>query len=403
MAAAGSASDRASEGSSPPVVVAGAGPVGLTVAWMLARRDVPVVVCERGDGPSTESRASTFHPSTLELLDDEDLAAPLLAGGLRAPTFQYRDRRTGPVAVLDLGVLDGDVRFPFRVQIEQSELCRVLFERLADHPLCDLRFGHEATGLAASSGTNGDGGALVTSEGAVPFRWLVAADGAHSAVREAAGIEFAGFTFPERFLVVSTTLDLDAHVTDLSRVNYVSDDEEWLVLLRTPRHWRILFPVADGEPEEPDVDGRLARLLPGVDVPVAHTTCYRIHQRVAESFRAGPVVLAGDAAHLNNPLGGMGMNSGLHDAVALSRRLADAWHGERDGDAALDEYASLRREVSVQVVDAQTRKNFATLASPDPAGRRAALDELAAIAADPERAREYLLRTSLVATMRSHT
>jgi len=231
----------------------------------------------------------------------------------------------------------------------------------------------------------------------------VAADGAHSAVREAAGIEFAGFTFPERFLVVSTTLDLDAHVTDLSRVNYVSDDEEWLVLLRTPRHWRILFPVADGEPEEPDVDGRLARLLPGVDVPVAHTTCYRIHQRVAASFRAGPVVLAGDAAHLNNPLGGMGMNSGLHDAVALSRRLADAWHGERDGDAALDEYASLRREVSVQVVDAQTRKNFATLASPDPAGRRAALDELAAIAADPERAREYLLRTSLVATMRSHT
>ena len=263
-----------------------------------------------------------------------------------------------------------------------------------------LRFGAEATGV-------GDH-VLQTTDGDVPFRWLVGADGASSAVRKATDVGFDGFTFDERFLVVSTELDLGEHIPDLSLVNYVSDPEEWLVLLRTPRHWRILFPVAADEPDDvaerpARVAARLAGVVPGVDIPVAHTTAYRIHQRVASSFRAGDVLLAGDAAHLNNPLGGMGMNSGLHDAVALGRRLADAWHGERDEDAALDEYARLRREVSVDIVDAQTRKNYNTLASPDPAGRRAAMDELARIAADPVAAREHLRRTCLVSTMRSHT
>ncbi len=375
-----------------PVVVAGAGPVGLTVAWMLAGAGMEVVVCERGDGVSTESRASTFHPSTLELLDDLGLTDELLALGLVARTFQYRDRRQGVIAELDLGLLAGDVRFPFRVQLEQSVLCRILRDRLAGMDNCDLRFGHEVRGV--------DGDVLQTSAGPVPFTWLVGADGAHSAVRATMDVAFEGFTFDERFLVVSTTHELAPHFPGLAYVNYVSDPEEWLVLLRTPNHWRILFPL-DLEEDE-DAEGRVARLLPGVDVPIAHTTCYRIHQRVASAYRQGRTVLAGDAAHLNNPLGGMGMNSGLHDAVALGRRLVAMGRGER-GEEALDEYAALRREVSVDIVDAQTRKNFATLANPDPAGRAAALEELREIAADPERARQYMLRTSLVSTMRSHT
>lgn len=381
-------------------MVAGAGPVGLTVAWALASRGVPVVVCERGPSASTESRASTFHPSSLELLDDLGITVDLLDRGLRAETFQYRDRIKGVEATFDLGLLADDVRFPFRLQLEQSELCRILVRRLAGHPRCELRFGHEVVGT-------GDH-VLHTTAGDVPFRWLVGADGASSAVRKAVDVGFDGFTFDERFLVVSTELELRDHLPDLALVNYVSDPTEWLVLLRTPRHWRILFPVAADEPddqvEQPErLRERLAGVVPGVHVPVAHTTAYRIHQRVASSFRAGDVALAGDAAHLNNPLGGMGMNSGLHDAVALARRLAEAWHGERDADAALDEYDSLRREVSVEIVDAQTRRNFATLASPDPAERRAAMDDLARIAADPAAARAHLLRTTLVSTMRTHT
>jgi 2-polyprenyl-6-methoxyphenol hydroxylase-like FAD-dependent oxidoreductase len=383
-----------------PVVIAGAGPVGLTLAWALATRDVPVVVCEQGDGPSTASRASTFHPSTLDLLDDLGVADHLLARGLRADTFQYRDRREGVVAAFDLGVLAGDVRHPYRVQLEQSELCRSLADRLHAMPECELRFAHEVHDVGDHQ--------LLTGAGSVPFRWLVGADGASSAVRKATGVGFDGFTFDERFLVVSTELELRDHIPGLALVSYVSDPEEWLVLLRTPRHWRILFPIAPDEDDEvagsaDRIAERVAGVVPGLDIPVAHTTAYRIHQRVASTFRCGDVLLAGDAAHLNNPLGGMGMNSGLHDAVALGRRLADAWHGRRDADEALDEYACLRREVAVDIVDAQTRRNFATLANPDPAGRRAALDDLARTAEDPELARAYLLRTTLVSTMRTHT
>jgi 2-polyprenyl-6-methoxyphenol hydroxylase-like FAD-dependent oxidoreductase len=381
------------------VVVVGAGPVGLTVAWQLAAAGVPVTVLEDGEGPGSASRASTFHPPTLDLLDDLGVAADLLPLGLQAPVFQYRDRAEGVVAQFDCGLLAGEVKHAYRLQCEQDKLCALLARGLAELPGVELRYGHRVTGVVP----DGDG-ARVEVEGRAGLRgrWIVGADGAHSAVRRSLGIDFEGITYPERFLVVSTRFPFADAIDDLALINYISDPDEWLVLLRTPDHWRALFPVPPDVPAELVADsGYQRRLLAGIcdgseAASVLHASSYRIHQRVAATFRRGAVLLAGDAAHVNNPLGGMGMNSGLHDAVSLGRRLVAACTGGGDAEELLDGYAHLRRRITTELVDARTRANLDRIREQDERARQAHHEHLRVTAADPARARDYVRASTLV-------
>jgi 2-polyprenyl-6-methoxyphenol hydroxylase-like FAD-dependent oxidoreductase len=383
----------------PNVVVVGAGPVGLTVAWQLAAAGVPVTVLEAGEGPGSASRASTFHPPTLDLLDELGVAADLLALGLQAPVFQYRDRTDGVVAQFDCGLLAGEVKHAYRLQCEQDKLCALLARGLTGRPGVELRYGHRVTRVVPDAG-----GARVEVEGRADLhgRWIVGADGAHSAVRRSLGIDFEGITYPERFLVVSTRFPFEDAIDDLALINYISDPDEWLVLLRTPDHWRALFPIAPDVPADDVTDvGYQHRLLAGIcdgsdEAAVLHASSYRIHQRVATTFRRGAVLLAGDAAHVNNPLGGMGMNSGLHDAVSLGRRLVAACTDGGDPEELLDGYARVRRRITTELVDARTRANLDRIREQDEPARRAHQDHLRATAADPERAREYVRTSTLV-------
>src|SRR4051794_30645852 len=232
------------------VIIAGAGPVGMTAALVLARAGVPVVVLEAGDGLSAESRASTFHPPTMEMLDSLGVADELLEVGLKAPRFQHRDRTQGVVAEFDLGVLAGDTKFPFRLQCEQSVLTPIALRHLEAEPNASVRFGHRVTGVRT-----GDGFAEVdveTAEGPrqLRARWVIGCDGAHSAVRGSLNLGFEGVTYPNRYLVVTTDLDLLEVIPDMAYVNYISDPQEWFVLLRTHQEWRALFPVGVDEPDD---------------------------------------------------------------------------------------------------------------------------------------------------------
>jgi 3-(3-hydroxy-phenyl)propionate hydroxylase len=384
------------------VVVAGAGPVGMTAALLMARGGVRVTVLEAGESLAGESRASTFHPPSLEMLDELGVLEPLMERGLVSTGFQYRDRRTGPIAELDLGALSEDTRFPFRVQLEQSKLTPIILEVLQGMDDVTVHFDQrvvraETDGVTATVST--ERGDTFTAD------WVLGADGANSQVRQTAGFTFEGMTYPERFLVASTTEDLEAILPGISAVNYVFDPTEWLVLLRTPEHWRILFPTDPETPDEVESDpARIQERMRGVadlgrDWDVLHTTLYRVHQRVADTFRKGRLLLMGDAAHINNPLGGMGMNSGLHDAYVETSALL-ALIQDQGTLEQLDEACEARRQVALSYVKTITHDNWEKLRQDDPEAIRAYHDELRELAADRERMRKHLLNTSMINSLR---
>lgn len=384
------------------VLVAGAGPAGMVAATYLALHDIPVTVFEAKPDLPDDLRASTFHPPTLDLLEIfPGLVRELIDWGLIAPTWQYRDRATGPVVTWDLSLLAGDTAHPYRLQAEQWKLTRLLKQRLTAIPHAELLTGHEV--LAARQ--DGDGAILRVRApaGEREFRgaWAIGADGANSAVRRSQGVAFDGITFPELFLTLSTTFPFERHLPDLTYVNYIADPKEWLVLLRVAENWRVLLPTAPDEaPERLLADETAQRRLGGVvaaGVPytTVHRTLYRVHERVADKYRIGRVFLIGDAAHINNPLGGMGMNGGIHDAFALARALVAIARGEAD-ERALDRVERQRRWVALEFVQANAKRNRDALNQADPALRARHHDDLRRMAEDPVRAKAYLRSTSMI-------
>src|SRR5580692_11202022 len=386
------------------VIVVGAGPVGLTAALALTRRGIPTVLLAAETELVMELRGSTFHPPTLDLLDEFAIVPRMIAAGLKAPTWQFRDRETGPVATFDLSLLAGDTSHPYRVQCEQWKLTRLLQEEYLKIPGAEIRFGHQVEAVRQDDGAvevearaSGD---LVT----IPGRHVVAADGARSAVRRSLDIGFEGFTYPELFLIVSTDYPFEQTLTDIAYVNYIADPLEWLVLLRVPELWRVLVPAAETADRaqllsDESLQGVLQRVVPRAEpYRIAHRSLYHVHQRVAQQLRCGRVLLAGDAAHINNPLGGMGMNGGIQDAFNLADKLKDIWAG--GDDRTLDRYDRQRRTVAVEAVQQQTHRNQQIMSERDPAVRQKALDEMRRVAADKVLARQYMLRSSMIASMR---
>ena len=383
------------------VYIAGAGPVGLTAAANLARHGVPVTVFEAGEALADESRASTFHPPTLDMLDEFGAARPLIAQGLLAPQLQYRTR-DGVIATFDFAGIADATRHPFRVQAEQFKLTRILLERLGGSADFRIEFGVKVANVeqdAAAVHVTLDRNGLTERRSA---RWLVGADGARSDVRRALDVEFAGFTWPERFLVVSTPFDFRGVIAELVSVTYVADPLRWHFLLEIPGGvWRVMFPLTETCSDEAALsrafaDSLMAAVVPGIaKYEITHTTLYKVHQRVAGNFRVGRVFLAGDAAHVNNPLGGMGMNGGIHDAINLTARLAEVWTGNAP-PAELDRYERQRRAITLEYIEKQSIENKRNLecANPDFAAT------LRRTAADPQRRRDYLLRLAMIASLR---
>jgi 3-(3-hydroxy-phenyl)propionate hydroxylase len=383
------------------VVIVGAGPVGLTAALALARRGIPTVVLAAEPELVMELRGSTFHPPTLDMLDEFNVVPRMIESGLKAPTWQFRDRETGPVATFDLSLLAADTNHPYRVQCEQWKLMCLLRDAYLKYPSAAIKFAHTVTAV-----TPGDDTVAVeadTPEGPVTVvgRYVVGADGARSAVRRSLGVQFEGFTYPELFLIASTDFRYEDTLTD---VNYIADPDEWLVLLRVPGLWRVLVPASENADQEQLLsDENLQDVLQRVvarDAPyhIEHRSIYHVHQRVAQSLRHGRVLLAGDAAHINNPLGGMGMNGGIHDAFNLSDKLAAIYAGA--DDRLLDQYDRQRRTVAVEAVQQQTNRNHQILSERDPETRRKSLDAMRQTAADPKLARDHMLKSSMISGLR---
>ena len=386
------------------ILIAGAGPVGTITGLALAQAGVPVTVFDSLAEVPTDHRASTLHPSTLEMVAPLGMAKGLMERGLKSPVFQFRDRVAGRlVAEFDYGRL-GDVPWPFALQVEQHKTILIAWGIAKELPDFELLREHTVTDLEQDS----DGVAVTveTPDGPRPFRgrYLVGCDGGRSTVRKCLDIDFPGFTWEERFIIVSTHYDFGED--GFRYRNYVAHPERWSALIKVPGEanegvWRSLFPAFGDAPDDKVlsddwIQTRYAECFP-FDPPyeVLHRNLYTVHQRVAASFREGRVLLAGDAAHVNNPVGGMGMNSGIHDGLNLAEKLVRVWRGEADAETELARYDRQRRPMAAKYVQAQSIRNKELLQEPDMAKRRAKLDDLAATAADPARHRAFLRNAAL--------
>lgn len=361
---------------------------------------------ERSADIPKDLRASTFHPPTLDMLGALGIVDTMIARGLICPTWQFRDRKEGVIATYDLSLLAGDTDHPYRLQCEQWKLSEALRDVAAADDRIEIVFDAEATDatFAEDRGTvayRRPDGTTQTATG----RYVIGADGAGSVVRKAAGLTLEGSTIPELFLSMSTPYAFHETIPDLANIAYITDPDEWVVLLRTPTLWRVLVPNDPHQPEaeirDPRVmDARIQALCPQDGVyEIAHSTAYRVQQRVADRYVKGPAILVGDAAHLNNPLGGMGLNGGIHDAANLAGKLGRIWRGDAPAPM-LAAYERDRRKVALDVVQEQSLRNRRMMAEKDPEQRRAFHDELRRVVSDRDTHRNYLLKSSMIASLR---
>jgi len=381
------------------VIVVGAGPVGTVAALACSRFGLNVLLLEQENRIDDSPRASTTQPPTLEILAALGLIDEYIRVGLVSRTFQFWDRPTLElVAEFDFDRLKGETAYPFVVQTEQHKLASMAIARLQGN--AQVSFGEKVIGLSQDAS-----GVTVTTSSSRAFLadYVIGADGGRSTVRKSLDIEFEGYTWPERFLVITTKFDFQAALGCCLR-NYMADPEEWTNLFKVAGddlkgRWRAVFNTREDEKDEEalsdaSVRARLGRVhVPKGERDYLHLNLYAVHQRVAKSFRKGRVFLCGDAAHVNNPIGGLGLNSGIHEAWHLADLLGKEFRGEA---VDLDSYEKKRRPLNIKYVQEQTIANKKRLEEKEPAARQRRFRELKEMAEDPKRHKAFLMRASLL-------
>src|SRR5262252_5489698 len=389
------------------VIVVGAGPVGMVCALALNRRGVPVTVFEQEPAPVKDQRAATIHPPTLDFLDELGVTQKILPLGLVSTTYRFHDRvNRSVVAEFDLDRMRDEFKFPFVLQYEQYKLTASITAEYANAADFDVRFGHCVTGITPRGESVDVEVASPSGTEKLDAAYVIGCDGGHSTVRKIAGIDFEGFTYPEKFIKIATEFDFGTVNPGLVYRNYFSDPQEWCNLFKVRGErlgglWRAIFPLGADENDDlalsaGRIEERLHKFFPKSGrYAIEYVNVYGVSQRVAKTFRRGRILLAGDAAHVNNPIGGMGMN----DAINLADKLSAVIKGEADEDL-LDRYDRQRRHAAVTYIQAQTIANKRLMEERDPSVRKANFEALRRAADDPAAAKAYMRRAALLDSLR---
>ncbi|BBY93857.1 pentachlorophenol monooxygenase [Mycobacterium gallinarum] len=326
------------------VLVIGAGPTGLALAASLVARGVTTTVVDQQAAGTNTSRAAVVNARTLEVLEDLDVSRRLVKEGVEAPRFTIRDRGRTLIPIDFSGL---PTEYPYSLMVPQSTTERLLLERLEElggsvqRPRSVTAIDQDPDGVTATF-EDGD---------VIRARYVVGADGIRSIARQQAGIDFEGSVYDESFVLADVKLTGDAPHDQV--ILYWATAGLTVVAPLPDGTYRIVAPVADA-PEAPSAEfvQQILDTRVGADrlevTAVIWGSRFRVHHRVADTFRAGRLLLAGDAAHVHSPAGGQGMNLGIQDAVALAHALAAVLDGAPD--SLLDEYSDTRRPIAKDVV-----------------------------------------------------
>ena len=375
------------------VVITGAGPVGLSAAMALVNAGIPCVVLEKRDSLSTASKASTFHPPTLEIFDEFGIIEPILEKGQRVDRIQYRRNSGDVVADFELALLSPHTRFPFRLHLEQSEITPLLIDRLEASGLADIRFGAEVL----DAGETEDAAWVEVSQNGGPAErieagFLLGADGARSTVRDTLGIALQGSSYPGKVLRLIVTEDMAAYLPGLAYISYIfGEDGKSISLLKMPDCWRVIIRLEEGCDAEAAARPEwympvVRKFIPNVPerLAVRNYDIYEARKMVAERAGRGRIALIGDALHLTNTRGGMNMNCGIHDAYHVATAIADA-----EGDSEVPAAAAAERlRIATEDLIPRTDRNVA--------GGADWLAEIGKVAADRSSAAAYLESSAML-------
>ena len=393
--ARGNGQDRA------PVAIVGAGPVGLALALGLARQGVRSSLFERKDKTSERSKAPAIHVRTREIFRqwgvEEDFVE---AGVLRRKITLHNPAPSGrPLLTIDFSELEEEADRPGLLVLEQGETERLLLAAVRASGMCDVRFGSDVVGLTQSE----EGVTLTVREAAAErsptAAFAVGCDGASSFVRNALGLPFPGLTYATRPMLADIDIGDDRDALPWPRTLNGKDGVTTALRLH-PGRWRIIRLEA-GEPgkteEVPteEVRERAAEVLGEGPFEVVWASRFRIHLRASPKFRIGRVLLAGDAAHVHSPAGGLGMNGGIQDAHNLAWKLALALRGG-DAERLLDSYDVERRAVVVENVSRFADLNTRLFLQAPALVRKGAMAAMRSLLAIKPFRRRMLRRTAMI-------
>ncbi|MCB9674762.1 MAG: FAD-dependent monooxygenase [Alphaproteobacteria bacterium] len=379
-----------------PVVVVGAGPVGLTLALGLVRRGVPVRVIEQRRRLPRDLRATTLQPPTLGMLAALGVLEAVEARGLQVQRIQLWDwEHHELLASLPFAHIADQTSHPYRVHCAQHELCDVLYEAVETAAPGTVRLDSACTGFVE----RGDGIEVHVQDGddteVLSASWLCGCDGARSTVRQKLGVDLRTYAGPDVFLTCETGLEVDdalerAAGVRIGPASFLFTHRGWALFMRLPTSVRWLFLADGGGPDamtQQALEALTHALVPHGEVELRNRALYPVRQQLVDRWRVGRAVLLGDAAHSTFPVAGTGMNSGMHDAFALSGALPDG---------AIDAWEASRAAVIRQRVHAQAGTALSAVQAGGWLSRIARASNARRLAADPAAAREHLLRASML-------
>ncbi len=383
------------------VIIVGGGPIGLICGFWLAKKGIRVSIYEKGIKIPEDLRASTWHPATLDMLDEFNISDKIISKGSITPSWQYRYQDSGERAIFELNVLEGETNHPYRVQCEQFHIVKYLSKKLQKLDNAKLFLNSDVydihqdeKGVDVHILSNGE---KLTER----CKYLVGCDGGHSIIRQKLGLGFEGKTYPVLTMVAITDFPFENFYDGLSGVNYIWTEKSNFSLLKVPDRWRSgITPIKGQSPIDALSDDSLENHFqkiyarPGEKYNILARGMYQTHQRVTETFNLGRVMLAGDAAHLNSPNGGLGMNCGVHDAINLSDKIYKVWHGQDSSLFGL--YTKQRKTIATEYVHNLSDANHKRMRQTDPAIRRKIMDDFKRITSNRKLMKNYLMKSSMI-------